>query len=79
MATRVTDAEKDRMRELRGEGWSYVAIGVEIGRSETAVACVCDPEQYTRVKVYQQTPEYKASKKIYRQTPEYKDAARVYA
>ena len=83
MATRVTDAEKDRMRELHDGGMSYRAIGREIGYSHTVVACICDLELDARTKVRTkariQTPKYKASRKAYEQTPKRKDDRKVHA
>ena len=69
MAKRVTEEEKARMLELRVGGMSYDAIGVEIGRSATSVALVCDPARKiawsAHMKAYQGTPECKAYSKKY--------------
>ena len=78
MATRVTDAEKDRMRELRDDGWTYLAIGLAVGRSRTAVICACDDKARKRRNICQKlykkrTPEKQREwndgySKIYRQS-----------
>lgn len=72
MSKRLTEDEKDRIRELRAGGMSYAKIGLEVGRSHTTVARLCNPEYNARAKAYNQTPERKAAQKARKQTPEYK-------
>ena len=69
MSKRVTEEEKERMKELRASGMTYVAIGAAIGRSHGAVSYVCNPEYKARQKAYQQTTESKAYQRAYQQTP----------
>jgi len=91
MATRVTDAEKDRMRELRADGMPYAAIGRKVGRGRSTVRRACDsdvrakekayiesPKGKTYQNTYDQLPERKAKKKAYHQTPEWKAGRKVY-
>lgn len=82
MSSRVTEVEKERMRELRAAGMSYPAIGREVWRSGNVVARVCNPEyaaaQKVSQKAYERSPERKVALKAYHQTPEYKDYQKVY-
>lgn len=72
MARRLTEAEKERMRELRADGMSYGAIGIEVGHSKITVARACNPE------AYRQTPKHKAYLKTHKQTPEYRAYTKEY-
>ena len=76
MAIRVTESEKEKMRELNRLGMNYAEIGQEVGRCKTTVACACNPEygaeRKASLRVRNQSSEYKAKEKAKRQTPEYK-------
>ena len=66
MATRVTESEKERMRELRAAGMTYAAIVSEVGYSQTTIACVCNQLYMAAQKAYQQSDRGKEVCKVCR-------------
>ena len=79
MANRVTEEEKVRMRELRARGMTYDAIAIEVERSRTSVACVCDTARDAKAKEYRASPRYKEKKKACQKTSERKAARSAYS
>jgi len=69
MPKRITEAEKERMRELRAGGMSYQKIGIEVGRGKTSVACICDPKRKETWDLYVESAEYKKVRKVYNKSP----------
>lgn len=71
----ATKAERDKAAELRAEGWTYAAIGEELGRAESAARRWLNPEQAEKnrqasYKRWTDNPEkMKSNRKVYRQTP----------
>jgi len=65
MATRTTEEERVRIREMRDLGMSYRAIGLEVGRGRNTVARLCDPSRALSNSAYEQSSERKEGKNAY--------------
>jgi len=61
----ATEEQKVEIRRLRGLGWSYAAIGREVGFTAAAIRVRCDPVAAAKKKAYAQTPGQQAHQKAY--------------
>ena len=78
MAKRITEDEKDRMRELRDGGMTYKEIALSVGRGKTAVSYICNLNTNAKRIANQKKQDVIAKRKAYEQRPEVREMRKRY-